>query len=221
MLESEGIAKGVRRLIAVTGIEADESARLGAEWTARTDALERLVGKEADAALKAFAKDLAATDVSYHVKAVLTERFAKIQKTFADATKAKGTAEVKDALGRIAAHFAADPAAPCFVGKLAISAASLKTLVVKATKETAGDKALFLLNVDPDAPAKVAYANVVPKATLKTLDGKTWAAPVGALLGGKGGGKPDSFSGVGTEVDKVDEAVAAAEEAFRKIVLGA
>ena len=205
-------------MIAVTGLEADESARLGAEWTARTDALEKLTGKEADVALKAFAKDLASSTVSYHTKAVLTERFTKAQKAFADATKAKGAQEVKDALGRVSSFFAEQPNAECFVGAFAISAGSMKTLVQKANKES-GNRPVFLLNVDPDAPAKVAYANVLPKELLAKVDGKTWAAPVGELLNGKGGGKPDSFAGVGSEVAKVDEAAKLAEATFRKLVL--
>lgn len=94
----------------------------------------------------------------------------------------------------------------------------MKTLVQKANKES-GNRPVFVLNVDPDAPAKVAYANVLPKELIAKVDGKTWAAPVGALLNGKGGGKPDSFAGVGTEVTKVDEAVKLAEETFRKLVL--
>jgi hypothetical protein len=54
ILESDGIAKGVRRLVAVTGPEADESILLGQEWTKRTDAMEKLQGKEAEIALKSF-----------------------------------------------------------------------------------------------------------------------------------------------------------------------
>jgi hypothetical protein len=54
ILESEGIAKGVRRLTAVTGPEADESILLGQEWTKRTDAMEKLQGKDAEIALKSF-----------------------------------------------------------------------------------------------------------------------------------------------------------------------
>lgn len=52
--ESEGIAKGVRRLVAITGADADESILVGQEWTKRTDALEKLQGKDAEAALKSF-----------------------------------------------------------------------------------------------------------------------------------------------------------------------
>lgn len=54
IVESDGIAKGVRRLVAVTGPEADESIRLNEEWTKSADALEKLSGREAEVALKAF-----------------------------------------------------------------------------------------------------------------------------------------------------------------------
>lgn len=161
-----------------------------------------------------------------------------------DANKAKGATEIKEVnfshlqkplpfarrllmpsfprscqtLERISSHFKENPNAEYFVGSFAVAASSLKMVVGKAIKEV--NKPLFLFNVDPEVPAKVAYANSIPKETLKTIDGKTWAAPVGEILGGKGGGKPDSFSGVGSEIAKVDEAVRAAESTFRKVVLG-
>lgn len=73
-----------------------------------------------------------------------------------------------------------------------------------------------MFNVDPDVPAKIAFINVIPKDMLKQIDGKTWAAPVGVVLNGKGGGKPESFQGIGSEVTKVEEGKKAAEEQFRK-----
>lgn len=81
-------------------------------------------------------------------------------------------------------------------------------------------KPVTLINVDPEVPSKVTYVNYVPKE-IKGIDGKTWAAPLSELLKGKGGGKPDSFQGVGSEVDKVQEAVQLAESTYRSKVLGA
>jgi alanyl-tRNA synthetase len=51
--EESGIAKGIRRLIAVTGHEAAEAKRQAEVLKSRLDSLEIASGKEKDAGLKA------------------------------------------------------------------------------------------------------------------------------------------------------------------------
>lgn len=51
--EESGIAKGIRRITAVTGLEAQAVTRLAQDLKARLDRAELLDGKEKDAALKA------------------------------------------------------------------------------------------------------------------------------------------------------------------------
>ena len=41
---------------------------------------------------------------------------------------------------------------------------------------------------------------------------------IAAICGGKGGGKPDSAMGGGTEVSKVDDALAAVDDLVLKVV---
>jgi hypothetical protein len=52
--EESGIAKGIRRIIAVTGHEAVEANRCAQEMSAKLDRIEIMTGKEKDAALKTF-----------------------------------------------------------------------------------------------------------------------------------------------------------------------
>ena len=52
--EESGIAKGIRRIIAVTGHEAAEVTREANSLTARLDVIDKLSGKEKDSQLKAF-----------------------------------------------------------------------------------------------------------------------------------------------------------------------
>ncbi|CDZ98125.1 alanine-trna ligase [Phaffia rhodozyma] len=217
IVESDGIAKGVRRLVAVTGLEAHETARLGEEWSKRTDALEALKGKDAEVAIKAFPTELASSDVSYVTKADLMERYTKIQKAFTEEAKARSAQESKEVTEKITSHFKENPNAELFISPFSISGASLKTVVLNLKKL---NKPVTIINVDPEVPSKVTYVNYVPKE-IKAIDGKTWAAPLSDLLNGKGGGKPESFQGVGSEVSKISEALELADSTFRKIVLGA
>lgn len=54
ILEESGIAKGIRRVIAVTGHEATEAKRVAEALKTRLDQLEAASGKEKDAGLKAY-----------------------------------------------------------------------------------------------------------------------------------------------------------------------
>jgi alanyl-tRNA synthetase len=51
--EESGIAKGIRRIIAVTGLDAQEVTRAARELSAKLDRAEKMDGKEKDTALKA------------------------------------------------------------------------------------------------------------------------------------------------------------------------
>ena len=53
--EESGIAKGIRRITAVTGTEAHDVTRLGNTLASRLDEAEMMSGQAKDVALKAFA----------------------------------------------------------------------------------------------------------------------------------------------------------------------
>jgi hypothetical protein len=52
--EESGIAKGIRRLVAVTGEEAHEVSRVANAFEARLDRVEKMSGKEKDSGLKSY-----------------------------------------------------------------------------------------------------------------------------------------------------------------------
>lgn len=52
--EESGIAKGIRRIIAVTGQEASEAKRIAQLLTTKLEHINKSEGKAKDAALKAF-----------------------------------------------------------------------------------------------------------------------------------------------------------------------
>ena len=54
MTEESGIAKGIRRVVAVTGHEAAEARRLGESLTTQLNRIETMGDAEKDAALKAY-----------------------------------------------------------------------------------------------------------------------------------------------------------------------
>lgn len=110
--EESGIAKGIRRVVAVTGNEAVEVRRVADGLHARLDQLDAMGGKEKDAGLKAYqvvrmilficsypidnvAQELNQADISVIKKAELVERLAHIRKAFDKQRKDKEAAANK------------------------------------------------------------------------------------------------------------------------------
>jgi alanyl-tRNA synthetase len=85
IIEESGIAKGIRRLIAVTGEEAHEVSRLANTFETRLREIERLDGKEKDTALKNFTQDIGPVEISVLRKADIRDKAAVLRKAI-DAT---------------------------------------------------------------------------------------------------------------------------------------
>jgi alanyl-tRNA synthetase len=88
---------------------------------------------------------------------------------------------------------------------------ALKTIQTKAPRA-----AVMLLSPDADAE-RVAILAGVPDAIVKRgLDASAWVRHAAEACGGKGGGKPTSAQGSGTDVGKLGDALKVARrEAFR------
>jgi len=67
--EESGIAKGIRRIVAVTGHDAQEVTRLAKALQDKLTSIEQLSGKEKDTALKAYT--VVCTDILPSPEAVL------------------------------------------------------------------------------------------------------------------------------------------------------
>ncbi|KAF8608721.1 hypothetical protein BDV93DRAFT_518786 [Ceratobasidium sp. AG-I] len=209
--EESGIAKGIRRITAVTGHEAAEVTRIADGLRARLDALEK---SPEDAALRTYTVELDKADISVLRKAELKDKFARVRKSFDEKGKAKAAAASKAALEGLKKFFEEKPNAPGYFVDLPDvdgNAKVLQTLIGEARKL---NKPVYVFSADVGA-GKVTHVNFLPKAIVsKEFDARVWATKVSTILGGKGGGKDDSAQGVGTNVDKIAEAVKVAEETY-------
>ncbi|KAG6905576.1 hypothetical protein DXG01_001872 [Tephrocybe rancida] len=95
--DESGIAKGIRRIVAVTGHEAQSVTRTAQELKEKLDAIERLSGREKDTALKALSVVLGQSDISVIKKAELKDRLGAIRKAFDKQIKEKESLANKEA----------------------------------------------------------------------------------------------------------------------------
>ncbi|KAK9240177.1 tRNA synthetases class II (A)-domain-containing protein [Lipomyces kononenkoae] len=219
IVEESGIAKGIRRIVAVTGNEAHDVQRIAADWYVKLDNLERMAGgaaKEAEAKAVGFA--LNQLSISVVKKAELKALFAKIQKEIVDDSKARQKAEGKKAVDLVTDYFSSEKAAefPYLVAKVPISAnAKAISEAVNYAKSKLSDKIVYLFAGEPEGDDnKVVHGGYVAGDT--GFSAQDVAGIVSGVVGGKAGGKGQTVQGVGNNLDKVDEAIAAVEKYFKE-----
>lgn len=216
ILEEGSIAKGIRRIVAVTGHEAADVQRRSADFEKKLERIASLDPKEKEAELKPFPQELAKSGISLLTKHKLTEKHNKLTAEVAAGAKAQTAADQKKITDAVNAFFESNPNANVFVGKFELGG-NPKVLAAGCAAAGKQGKSAFVFSIDR-ATGKVAYSNSVPKDLVKKLDCKVWLKDVGDVLGGKGGGKPEGATGVGSKIDSVDEAIEVAKKVYAEKV---
>eukprot|EP00439_Symbiodinium_sp_Y106_P069434 s756_g11.t4 len=216
LLQEEGIAKGIRRIVAVTGPQAAVEATLKAK--SLSSDLDGFKGMSPGAELDKCIGDLRRRvtedkEVSLLMKSdIMTEL-----ETLAKGSLKAGKAETKkfegkakedgEKLGKEAAAASGDT----FVGVVQAGAgcddAKVLTPAMEAAIKQCPSKAIMLMS---NMGGKLAILAVVPKTLAGKLSAKVWSGKVLDAIGGKGGGKDDRAQGQG-DASKLDQALSTAK----------
>lgn len=218
IIEESSIAKGIRRIVALTAEEANKVQAVATAFAPKVENLKTLKGAALENELKTFLKELDSITLPFITKHKFREEYNAIKKAFDDSEKARKAAEIKETTEFVKSEIEKNPEAKYIV---------LRLNVGNNTKAIAGalnyvknlkTKAALFIAVDENAK-RVNHQCVVPKDFVKSgFKAIDWANVVSEKVGGKKGGKDVSAQGSGTEVSAVDEALKLAGE-FAKMKL--
>lgn len=213
ILAEEGIAKGVRRIIAVTGAQAAVEATLKAK--ALSVNVEEAKGITAGLQLERVISDLRSKvgedrEVSLIMKRDMLEELDKLKvgalKAGKEATKEfeRKAKEAGEALGKEAAAASGES----FIGVVDVGAgcddAKICGFAMEVASKAAPEKAIMLFS---NAGGKLVVLAQIPKSLQGKFSAKDWCSKVLDKIGGKGGGKDDKAQGQASDPTKLSEAL--------------
>jgi alanyl-tRNA synthetase len=210
IVKEEAIAAGTRRIEAVAG----DAARAWAKQEAvrQQEKFEILARKKADIeALPAFEDDAATTEILKQIDA----RAAHLEKLDADVrewekkTAKSAEAELKSRAAQIASELARSHAGKNFcVVEVPDGDGKLLQAVVDALKSKFKGP-IFLAGTRDASVALVAF---VPDALTEKFQANKLIQQIAPIIGGKGGGRPESAQGAGKDTSNVSKALTKARE---------
>jgi alanyl-tRNA synthetase len=210
IVKEEAIAAGIRRIEAVAG----DAARKWAEQEAarQKEKFGTLARKKPDIAeLPVFESNADTAEMLKQVdaRAAHLEKLESEVREWEKKSSKAAEAELKSRAARIASELAASHAGKNFcVSEVADADGKLLQAVVDALKPKFNGP-IFLIGA---ANRSVALVASVPKEMTSKFQANKIIQEISLIVGGKGGGRPESAQGAGKDAGKVDMALAKAKE---------
>lgn len=209
IIEESGIAKGIRRIVAVTGKGAHEVQRIAREFNEKLSEAERLpFGSNKETQTKELGVALKTLSISVLDKAKLTEKFNKLDKSIKDELKAKQKEESKKTIAVVNEWLNDEENSKqdYLVSHVDINAnAKAITEAINLIKKQHKTKSIYLITGLNDKVAHGCY--ISDEAISKGVDATELAKAVSAKIGGKAGGKGNVVQGMGDKPEGINEAV--------------
>ncbi|MFI4898079.1 MAG: alanine--tRNA ligase [Phycisphaerales bacterium JB059] len=211
LISEEPVAKGVRRVVALTGVPARAAHQAGESLETRFARAEATEPTHLGPMIQELMGELEELTLAAPKRAELRARLKVMQEKVKQAKKdaAKNRAQAAQQMAtRIAESAGMEPVIVSEIDldgdRVALQAA------MGVVTQACPTSAVMLLSTDEDA-GSVSVVAASPKASVeKGLKAGDWVREVTGVMGGKGGGKPDAAQGAGKDPTKLSEAISAA-----------
>ena len=219
LVEETAVAKGIRRIAAVTKDAAKNAIAEGERFKEKVSETESLDAKtpDLDKMAGSVRKDLDEAFLSAPLKAELRSRLEGIQKKANEAKKAALAQRVDKCLNAVKedVNAAIADGKNCLVLNVDIGADSKASQrIMNEVKKIAPDLAfLGVSEEEPGSGGKLLAFSLVPDALVDAgLKADEWIRSTLEACGGRGGGRPTNAQGQAPQCENVDGAIAAANE---------
>jgi len=206
IVSEEAVSKGIRRITALTGHKAEQAIFEGQELLEQANALENAPAESLSKQLEELTQSMKQATLGYLDRRALQSKLAALQDKLKQLKKAQGSKLQQLAIEQVQALAESLPAgdSPIVVQLEGVDANALRSAMDTFTK-LRPDSPILLSSVFEE---KVALNAAVPKAWIaKGLKAGNWIKATAKIVGGGGGGKPDSAQAGGKDPSKLDEAL--------------
>lgn len=219
LLTEEAIAKGVRRVIAVTGQEAVKANNRAQVLQKEVDELSVHVGEELKkqhADLPTLSKKIynlndtiSHSQISYWRKDAMRHTLDGLKKNLLDLDKVQTKALLAKAQEELKALIADDKSKDVeyLVREFKIGG-DVKSLndLMKSIKASLPQAPVMLFSVD-ELNGKILCISSVPDAKVTQLKANEWINEISTLMGGKGGGRENSAQATGSNASSLSQCI--------------
>ncbi|MEN1704812.1 MAG: alanine--tRNA ligase [Planctomycetota bacterium] len=212
LVQETGVAKGIRRVEALTGVAAQAALATAQGLDARITEIDGLADGEVAGAMGEVSAAIDGMTMSLSDKSRVRKRLAGLQDRAKSAAKAaaKQAAERAVAEARQLAESAAADLRQVIVGR--VEAGEDRGALRAALKVVADKNPSSAVLLGSASDDKVALIAQVPDGLVKKgLKAGDWIRTTAEVCGGKGGGKPQQAQGGGTEPAKLRDALRQSE----------
>lgn len=217
----EAIAKGIRRIVALTGPEAEKARKKTTLLETELNKLKATIdadttgacSKELVKQIVELTQDVSQAVIPYVKKDELRNVLNSLKKTLDDKERAK-TAAVATIIAEQAKQLCQEnPDSKFLVHRFeALSNTKALDAALKQVKTMNANTSALFVSVDADSKKIFCLASASKTAIDKGLKANEWIQQLSGVIGGKGGGKPESAQASGTGYDKADEVMALAKK---------
>uniref|UniRef100_A0A8I3RTW3 Alanine--tRNA ligase n=2 Tax=Canis lupus familiaris TaxID=9615 RepID=A0A8I3RTW3_CANLF len=226
IVSEEAIAKGIRRIVAVTGAEAQKALRKAESLKNSLSVMEAKVkaqtapNKDVQREIADLGEVLATAVIPQWQKDEFRENLKSLKKIMDDLDRASKADVQKRVLEKTKQLIDSNPNQPLVILEME-SGASAKALneALKLFKTHSPETSAMLFTVDNEAGRITCLCQVPQNAANRGLKASEWVQQVSGLMDGKGGGKDVSAQATGKNVGCLQEALQLATS-FAQLHLG-
>lgn len=221
----EAIAKGIRRIVALTGPEATKALKKAASLEKDVKKIHELVQESKNSVSSDVKKIITLTEeinqalIPYCRKDELRSDLGKLKKQLDDKERMEKAAQGNAVVLKAKELITDKIDTPVLVAELKADS-NMKALdsATKQVRQVSPPTAVMFLSVDVNLKKICCMCNVPKNAVNTGLKANEWVSSISSLMGGKGGGKAETAQASGTNIHCLEDAIKKATEfAFEKL----